>query len=54
MQEFEVYSEKLDSTVKVCADASDTEINAFTEDDSSALVGWSHHGWNNSGGGGSW
>ena len=49
----EVYSEKLDATIIVSDEATDNEMN-FAEADSTSLVGWTHGGWNNSGGGGSW
>jgi len=49
----EVYSEKLDATIIVPDEASDNEMN-FADTDSTSLVGWTHGGWNNSGGGANW
>lgn len=54
MNNIEIYSEKLDTMIKVNGEILDDEIREFTEDESTSLVGWTHGGWNNSGGGGSW
>ncbi len=48
----EIYSEKLDCKITVSED-NVSEIE-FVDDENSTLVGWTHGGWNNSGGGGSW
>lgn len=49
----EVYSEKLGATIIVPDEVTDNEMH-FEDTDSTSLVGWTHGGWNNSGGGGSW
>lgn len=50
----EVYSEKLNTTIFIPDEEHDDVEMNFVEADSSSLVGWSHGGWNNSNGGGSW
>ena len=52
MEDIQVYSEKLDSTIVI--DNESIDDACVTSLDDSSLVGWTHHGWNNSDGGGSW
>lgn len=54
MKEFEVYSDKLKSMIKVSENISDDENRVIMEDVNSSMVGWTHGGWNNNSGGGSW
>lgn len=55
MKEFEVYSEKLGTMVKVTENVPDDEMKVIMEDsNNSSLVGWTHSGWNNDNGGGNW
>ncbi len=54
MKELEIYSEKLGTNVKVSEMVSDKDTQVIMEDTNSSLVGWSHGGWNNSGGGANW
>jgi len=49
----EIYSEKLNTTVKISDSVSDEQVQTVLEDTNSSLVGWSHGGWNNDNGGGS-
>ena len=50
MEGIQVYSEKLDSIIVIDDEPSDVACIASLDD--SSLVGWTHGGWNNSGGGG--
>ncbi|SCY77351.1 hypothetical protein [Ruminococcus sp. YE282] len=54
MKDFEIYSEKMGTMVKVSENVSDEEMQVIIEDSNSSLVGWSHGGWNNDGGGAGW
>lgn len=54
MKELEIYSEKLGAMVKVSEEISESDNQVIMEDSSSSMVGWSHGGWNNSGGGANW
>ena len=54
MKELEIYSEKLGTKVEVIEQVSDEEMQVIMEDCNSSLVGWTHGGWNNDGGGASW
>jgi hypothetical protein len=54
MNEIEVYSEKLDSMVKISENVSEDEKQIIMEETNSSMVGWTHGGWNNDSGGGNW
>lgn len=56
MESIQVYSEKLDAIITIDREFVDDCgcASCFDTFDDSSLVGWSHHGWNNAGGGGSW
>lgn len=50
----EIYSDKLGVLVKVSENVTKEQVQVVLEDNSSSLVGWTHGGWNNDNGGGSW
>ena len=53
MENVQVYSEKLGTVITIENECVDS-YRFVSLDEDSFLVGWSHHGWNNSNGGGSW
>lgn len=54
MKELEIYSEKLGAMIKVSEEVSENDNQVIMEDNNSTMVGWTHGGWNNDSGGGSW
>lgn len=54
LKELEIYSEKLGAMVKISEELSESDNQVIMEDSCSSMVGWSHGGWNNSGGGANW
>lgn len=54
MKEIEIFSEKLNSMVKISAENSEEDIRIIMEDCDSSLAGWTHGGWNNDNGGAGW
>lgn len=54
VKEYEVYSEKLGTTIKISENLSDDDVQVIMENSHSSLVGWCHGGWNNDSGGGNW
>ena len=52
MEGIQIYSEKLDSIIVIDNESADDACVASFDD--SSLVGWSHHGWSNEGGGANW
>ena len=52
MECIQVYSEKLDSIIVIDNESIDDGCASPLDD--SSLGGWTHHGWNNSGGGANW
>lgn len=54
MKEVSIYSEKLGKAVNVSNEVSDKNLKVIVESADSSMVGWTHKGWNNDNGGGSW